>query len=48
MGFRDALEQEDVSLPLVISLGMAMLNIFFHRPPQGAFAKILVSSKPPL
>jgi len=39
MGFREALEQEDVALPLVISLGMVMLNIFFHRPPQGALAK---------
>ena len=32
-------EQEDIALPLVISLGMVMLNVFFHRPPQRAFAE---------
>jgi hypothetical protein len=37
--FPDSLEQEDVALALMISLGMIMLNIFFHRPSHGAFAK---------
>ena len=32
-------EQEDIALPLVISLGMVMLNIFSHRPPQRAFTE---------
>jgi hypothetical protein len=37
-GFRDALEQEDVSLPSVIR-SVWVLKLLFHRPPQGVFAK---------
>ena len=32
-------EQQDVALPLVISLGMVMLNILDQRPPKRALAK---------
>jgi hypothetical protein len=32
-------EQQDVALPLMIPLGMVMLDIFAQRPPQGALAK---------
>src|SRR5262245_16236731 len=32
-------EQQDVTLALVISLGMIMLDVFVQRPPQGALAQ---------
>ena len=31
-------EQQDVTLALVIPLGMIMLDVFVQRPPQGALA----------
>src|ERR1700704_2468642 len=37
--FRDPRKQQDVGLPLMISLGMVVLNVFAQRPPQGALAK---------
>jgi hypothetical protein len=37
--FRNPTEQQDVGLPLMIPLGMAMRNIFAQRPPQGALTK---------
>jgi hypothetical protein len=36
---RIAREQQDVSLALVISLGMIMFDEFVQRPPQGALAQ---------
>ena len=32
-------KQQDVALPLVIPLGMEMVDVFAQRPPQGAFAE---------
>jgi hypothetical protein len=32
-------EQQDVTLALVIRLGMIMLDVFVQRPPQGALAQ---------
>jgi hypothetical protein len=32
-------EQQDVTLALVIPLGMIMLDVFVQRPPQGALAQ---------
>jgi hypothetical protein len=32
-------EQQDVTLALMIPLGMIMLDVFFQRPPQGALAQ---------
>jgi hypothetical protein len=32
-------KQQDVALPLVISLGMEMVDIVAERPPQGALAE---------
>ena len=31
-------EQEDITLSLMIALGMIMLDVFVQRPPQGALA----------
>src|SRR5450759_1793055 len=36
---RDPTEQQDVGLPLMIPLGMVMLDVFAQRPPQGALTK---------
>jgi hypothetical protein len=32
-------EQQDVTLALVVPLGMIMLDVFVQRPPQGALAQ---------
>src|SRR5882757_6881893 len=32
-------KQQDVTLPLVISLGMEIFDVFAQRPPQGALAE---------
>jgi hypothetical protein len=32
-------KQQDVALPLVVTLGMEMVNIVAQRPPQGALAE---------
>jgi len=32
-------KQQDIALPLVIPLGMEMLDIVAQRPPQGALAE---------
>jgi hypothetical protein len=37
--FRRSGKQQDVGLPLMISLSMIMRNVFPHRPPQGIFTK---------
>jgi hypothetical protein len=37
--FRDPTEQQDVGLPLMIPLGMVMLDVFVQRSPQGALTK---------
>jgi hypothetical protein len=37
--FRDLRKQQDVGLPLMISIGVTMRNVFLHRSSQGTFAK---------
>jgi hypothetical protein len=37
--FRDLRKQQDVGLPLMISFGVIMRNVFPHRSSQGTFAK---------
>ena len=32
-------EQQDIALPLMVSLSMVMLDIFAQRPPQGALTE---------
>src|ERR1035437_6861304 len=39
MRFHDPTEQQDVGLPLMIPLGMVMLDVSAQRPPQGALTK---------
>jgi hypothetical protein len=39
MRFRGLRKQQDVGLPLMISLSMIMSNVFPHRLPQGSFTK---------
>jgi len=34
-----AREEQDVALPLMISLGMEMFDVFVQRPPQGALTE---------
>ena len=39
VGVRTPREQQDVALPLVITLSMVMLDIFAQRAPQGALTE---------
>ena len=32
-------EEQDVTLALMVALGMIMVNVFVERPPQGALAE---------